>query len=303
MARNNRHQPHEEEESIFISMTDIMVGLLFIFILIIMFFALQAKLDAEKIENYQIEKEDLILELGSGGQERVERKELDRYLQRVAAQRTNILRWIESYLVSQGVESVELDIQNGILRLPEGVLFGSGRYNIENPSAAADAAKALAEGLSLVLPCSVMKDGGIPYREHEKCLRSKYNNRRAAFIEAIFLEGHTDNEPITRSLLGAPLLTSNLKLSARRATNTFEEIIDYVPGLMEFYAPISSGNKPVLAVSAYGATRPIASNDRSEGRASNRRIDLRILMHEPRDVDAHKRILREAGVPLKEEGL
>jgi hypothetical protein len=72
---------------------------------------------------------------------------------------------------------------------------------------------------------------------------------------------------------------------------------------MEFYAPISSGNKPILAVSAYGATRPIASNDRSEGRASNRRIDLRILMHEPRDVGAHKRILREAGVPLKEEGL
>ena len=64
MARNNRHQPQEEEESIFISMTDIMVGLLFIFILIIMFFALQAKLDAERIESIQIEKEDLIQEFG-----------------------------------------------------------------------------------------------------------------------------------------------------------------------------------------------------------------------------------------------
>lgn len=303
MARNNRHQPHEEEESIFISMTDIMVGLLFIFILIIMFFALQAKLDAEKIESIQIQNEELVKELGLGGEERVARQKLDRYLEGVTAQRTNILRWLESYIVSQGIESVELDIQTGILRLPEGVLFGSGMYDIENPSAPADAAKALAEGLSLVLPCSVMKVGGIPFREHEKCLRSKYNNRRAAFIEAIFLEGHTDNVPIMRSLLGAPLLTSNLKLSARRATNTFEKIIDYVPRLMEFYAPISSGNKPVLAVSAYGATRPIGSNERSAGRASNRRIDLRILMHEPRDVDAYMRILEEAGVPLDEEGL
>jgi len=97
-------------------------------------------------------------------------------------QRGIILNWLQSYLVSQGIESVPVDIQNGILRLPEGVLFGSGRYNIENKSSAAVAAKVLAEGLSLILPCSVMSEVGVPYKPQENCKRSMYNNRHMAFV-------------------------------------------------------------------------------------------------------------------------
>ena len=40
-----------EEESYFVSMTDMMVGLLFIFILILMYFALQYQKSTEKLEN------------------------------------------------------------------------------------------------------------------------------------------------------------------------------------------------------------------------------------------------------------
>ena len=49
MSANYPDEEHDEE-SFFVSMTDIMVGLLFIFILIIMYFAIQAKLDMQHEE-------------------------------------------------------------------------------------------------------------------------------------------------------------------------------------------------------------------------------------------------------------
>ena len=294
MSWKNRNHTEQEDESFFVSMTDIMVGLLFIFILIILYFALQAKMDAENIVALQ---EDLAASAPEPKKVTEARKKLDLYKDRVNKQRGKILKWLKSYLTTRGVESVELDIQNGILRLPEGVLFDSGAYEIRPLSNADNTAKILADALSEVLPCSVMTANGVPYRPYVSCNLTSFNNRNAGYIEAIFLEGHTDNIRITKHLPGAPLLDSNLKLSARRATNTFEMIMDSKEQLIEFYAPVSSGNEPVLAVSAYGKTRPIASNDDLEGRASNRRIDLRILMHQPKDYDAYQDLLDQIGIP------
>ena len=53
---------------------------------------------------------------------------------------------------------------------------------------------------------------------------------------------------------------------------------------------------PIFGMSAYGETRPIEKNTTKEGRAKNRRIDLRILMYEPRNVPAHKALLDAIGV-------
>jgi hypothetical protein len=83
-----------------------------------MYFALQAKMDAEKI----ISQEEVIAAYIPEDKEvTVARKKLDLYKDRVNQQREKILKWLKSYLTTRGVESVELDIQNGILRLPEGV--------------------------------------------------------------------------------------------------------------------------------------------------------------------------------------
>ena len=294
MSWKHRNRTEDEEESFFISMTDIMVGLLFIFILIIMYFALQAKMDAAKI---QYLKKEIAIMKPQSPVDALARKKLDFYKERVGEQREQILKWLMSYLTQKGVESVEVDIQNGILRLPEGVLFDSGAFKIKPDSTAENTAKILASALSEVLPCSVMSANGIPYKPYADCKLSSFNNSNAAYVEAIFLEGHTDSIDINGNLPGAPLLTSNLKLSARRAANTFEKIMDEKRELERFYAPESSGNKPILAVSAYGATRPISSNKSSIGRASNRRIDLRILMHEPKDYNSYVRLLDEIDYP------
>ena len=48
--RRHHAEDEQDEESFFVSMTDIMVGLLFIFLMIIMYFAIQAKIDQKLID-------------------------------------------------------------------------------------------------------------------------------------------------------------------------------------------------------------------------------------------------------------
>ena len=51
--------------------------------------------------------------------------------------------------------------------------------------------------------------------------------------------------------------------------------------------------QPVLSVAAYGPDRPVTSNETPEGRATNRRIDLRFIMVTPQDTDGIE-VIREA---------
>ena len=50
------------------------------------------------------------------------------------------------------------------------------------------------------------------------------------------------------------------------------------PGLV---AHLNFRGQPVLSVAGYGKMRPVAGNDTPAGRATNRRIDLRIIMYTP----------------------
>jgi hypothetical protein len=57
-------------------------------------------------------------------------------------------------------------------------------------------------------------------------------------------------------------------------------------------------DQPVLSVAGYGQMRPVASNESIEERATNRRIDLRIIMHTPagsQEIDMIRERLEAAG--------
>jgi chemotaxis protein MotB len=75
------------------------------------------------------------------------------------------------------------------------------------------------------------------------------------------VEGHTDNTPIHTAQF-----PSNWELSTTRAMFLLQYLI-------------SSGSIPPQRMSAvgYGEYRPVAPNDRVEGRAANRRVDLVVL--------------------------
>ena len=293
MRRHRKHH-EEEEESFFISMTDIMVGLLFIFILIIVYFAIQSQVEAKKYEDLVSEDE--------------KRRDIDQYNSGVLKQRGNILKWLSKYLNNAGYDLDESDFANGILRLPEGVLFASGEFKINPKSPSEKAVEVLAMAFSEILPCSVMTSDGLPFRPTSYCSNVKYGNDYSAYVNSIFIEGHTDNIPITRKLFNAPSIDSNLKLSSMRSANTIEAMSKHRPSINSFYGPIDSSGKTfdqlkkyqtVIAGSAYGKTRPIVQNTSGKLRAKNRRIDIRILMYEARTTESMsflKKITAEAGV-------
>lgn len=74
------------------------------------------------------------------------------------------------------------------------------------------------------------------------------------------IEGHTDNESISRSAW-----KSNWELSVARALSVLHHLTD-------------KGVAPErLAVIGYGEYRPVVSNDTKEGRQRNRRVEIVIL--------------------------
>jgi chemotaxis protein MotB len=79
--------------------------------------------------------------------------------------------------------------------------------------------------------------------------------------ENLRIEGHTDNIPIHTARF-----SSNWELSTARATGLIQLLI------MDYTIPPSH-----LSAAGYGEFHPVASNDTSEGRAQNRRLDVVIL--------------------------
>jgi chemotaxis protein MotB len=80
------------------------------------------------------------------------------------------------------------------------------------------------------------------------------------FPNAMRIEGHTDNQPI--STVAFP---SNWELSAARAASVV-------------YLFMQSGVAPQrMSVEGFGEYRPVASNDTAEGRNRNRRVVLVVL--------------------------
>ena len=169
-----------------------------------------------------------------------------------------MLKRLEGQLKSKGVE-VLLDEENGILRLPEEMLFDSGKAELRPEGR--EKIRLLSEALFPVLT------------EFEK----KTANVR---LEAILIEGHTDDVPISgREKDG------NWLLSTQRAVNTYVELVTSKPELEAVKNP--QGN-PLLGVSGYADRRPIYLEKSDMARRSNRRIALRFLMTSPTREDVEK---------------
>lgn len=230
-ARGVRRSRHvEEEESYFISMADMMVGLLFIFIILLMYFALQFQQKSKALND-------------------------------AGETRTQILTELKTRInAADPTMRVEIDTRTGVLRLPARILFAKGDFRLS--PAGADSVATVARVMAQVLPCYTF-----PRRRHG-CPDTPHS------IDAIFIEGHTDSDPLTGSLIVA----DNMDLSALRATNTFRRMEAASPALGVLR---TREGRPILSVSGYGADRPVATGDDEPSKARNRRIDLRFLMASP----------------------
>ena len=77
----------------------------------------------------------------------------------------------------------------------------------------------------------------------------------------VVVYGYTDNKPVGPGLQRAGI-ANNIDLSSRRADN----VVAYLE---------SQGVNPnIISAKGFGDTHPVASNDTSDGRAQNRRIEI-----------------------------
>ncbi|TGT72998.1 hypothetical protein EN802_14105 [bacterium M00.F.Ca.ET.159.01.1.1] len=247
----------EEDENYFISMTDMMVGVLFIFIILLMAFALNFRQQTQESEDYiarlkQVEETARQVSSELDHLQRQVDDEVDA-LSKADEVRRQLLEEIKTSLERDDPQiRVTVDAASGALRFDENAIqFGSERYELDDVARAR--VDLLAKVLTEVLP------------------RFTHTNSEAeATLETLFVEGHADH---TGSA------DKNWTLSTQRAVSTFRELTRSQPSLNEL---TNLKDQRVLSVAGYGDTRPIpgATNDHQ------RRIELRFVL----STDRRKRL-------------
>lgn len=247
-SRNTSHS-EDHDEGYFASFTDLLVGILFIFIIMLMISA----------TNYQKRKQHT--------------EEITKVMTKINEARNKVLVEMQKTLQDEGVQ-VSIDVENGVLRLPESLLFESGKWELNKQGDAA--LDKLANVLMTYIPCLSYADQSF------KSACKKIDLINEPILDTVLIEGHTDNKPFGTETG----IDSNWGLSARRAITIFNKLTLYRP---ELDKNILNANKlPVLGVSAYAARRPIQQTNIEK----NRRIDLRFIMRSPTPDDL-KRIKNE----------
>jgi chemotaxis protein MotB len=212
----------------------------------------------------QIEEKDQEIERLQSELDRLKQVDpLEEYLARVANVRREVLLKLRDAIRSDFPDlQVELSEESDALRFQGEGLFGSGRADLTAQKR--DIVAKLALRLDEVLPC---------FTSGERSQYSQACNPSFVMIEAVQIEGHTDN-------VGTDVI--NRTLSTSRANNTFFAMTNAAPMVMDHR---NLKKQPVLSVAAYGPDRPVATNETPAGRATNRRIDLRFIMVTPQDTD------------------
>ncbi|RBQ31449.1 hypothetical protein CRU92_06665 [Arcobacter sp. FW59] len=226
--RNNLNHSHGEDGHYYISISDLMTSLLFIFILILAYMMLSFVEKKEQL-NDEIKKLEQNIEV-----------------------RKDLLQILKDELIKEDI-NVDIDKENGNMRLKSDLLFEKGSSNIS------------LEGKRQI--------GKIAKMLVLKLQEEKY----ISAIDTVFIEGHTDNDPITSNKYGRSW--TNKELSSQRAINTFSEMNFETNN--EILSLKNIKNKSLLSYSGYAETRPLCSEDTDECKNKNRRIEFYFTVNTP----------------------
>jgi chemotaxis protein MotB len=245
----NTNDTSGDGQEYLVSVSDLMSGLLFLFIITLMVFVIsfheeksKKEIETKKLQNIQEDLTDA----------KQARKEL--------------LEDLEKSLNKYGVK-VRIDTEKGILHVPEEILFESGKADF-NDTAERTLGK-LAEILSLRLPCySGKRDSNNP----GQCEAGKFKPGR---LELVLVEGHTDNVPMGKNYYG---FEDNWDLSAKRSIKTYQYLLKEQEDLTLL---VNADGVPLFGVSGYAETRPVIKHSEITPEPINRRIDLRFILAPP----------------------
>lgn len=290
---NMRHSQAEQEdagEGYFASISDLMVGILFIFLLMLAVFAINyATEDKDKrIEELEKQVAALTIErdtlLVSSREKDVEIAELKNEIAHLTADRNRLREGLAELLkrldgVSIGLQDsqgrsarirddllltlkrdldkrgvdIEVDLAPGILRLSSEGLFELG--SDEFTARGKEKAVVLLERMAASLPCYSMSLQGTV-----DCAS------RQPIFETILIEGHTDTRPTDRR-------GGNWTLSTDRA----RAFLDLMKGPAASLRDLrNAADQPLLGLAGYGDSRFLPGMNGEDAR--NRRIEVRFIL-------------------------
>jgi chemotaxis protein MotB len=242
--------PATKTQDFLASVSDLMSGLIFIFIITVAVFALRlAKARENLVKNEEV--------------------------------RTTVVEQIADELRRRDLQ-IEVIPDQGVIRLTDrAILFARGESEPQ-PEHHRNVG-ILADVLFKVLQCYVheVKEGdGQTDRPPEYCstpsegsLADCSERSGAAKVDTLLIEGHTDSVKIGPH---STKYEDNLDLSAARAATVFRMLYRCEPNLAGL---LNRSGSSAISVSGYGDMRPV---DRKDTEAdANRRIDLRVLMEPP----------------------
>lgn len=256
----------EEASSYLISVSDLMSGLLFIFLLTLVAFIVNFQDATDKQETARelaISNERLAkLERDQAQIERDRLRTVRDDLTNARRMRSEMLEDLRHRLDALGIR-VEVDHDNGVLRLTENaVAFATARADLVVSER--EKLSKIGSALLGVLPC---------YSGHPP---PECPSQKAGKLEAVFIEGHTDNRPLASA--GSGPVRDNWELSAERAIYTYRQLTQDRAGLGGLTNALG---QPLFSVSGYGEGRPVVPHREPTDEPRNRRIDLRFIMSPP----------------------
>ena len=247
--RRAGHSLEHADTNYLAAISDLLLGLIFLFILLLVGLAFQYKIDVEYLN----------------AQKKVLEREKERLTGALRA-RKEFLELVRDELNARNPSGgkAEIDTERGILRLPEGMLFDTGSAMLS--PAAQDTIAVLAHSLASHLPCYVATS---PPQALE-C-----RDKASVELDTIFIEGHTDRVPIN-----TVAFRDNWALSLERAKTTYDALLSKQSVLRDFR---NDKNERLFTFSAYADTRPRTDvgNDLASLR-QNRRIDIRFFVSTPK---------------------
>ena len=258
--RDANSRLEDDGASYMMSVSDIMSGLLFVFVITLMAFVL----------NFQQAQREAQAEQDSLRKEQESLRALVSAYSGIEDLRERMLRELERALEAQEIQ-VTVDYDQGVLRLDERAIeFETGSASLGDR--ARENAAVIADVLVDVVPCYTQLSA-------EEAAGRGCDSQTLGTLEAVFIEGHTDNVPMIRQGVD-----QNWELSANRAIRAYRQFEDVSPRLTEL---INRDDQRVFSVAGYGASRPLPGRDYDvpTADAQNRRIDLRFIMEPPKTDD------------------
>jgi flagellar motor protein MotB len=251
MSGARRLRPEAGGDGFFASLNDLLIGLLFLFILLLMAFALR----------YQQASDEATKQIASL-QERITER---------AGRRTALLQAIDGKLRAQKIV-LDIDPEKGEIRLLGDQLFQLNSSEL-NPDALPKL-KALALELENSLPCY----------SAERLVRADCPSESAPLFEAVYVEGHTDD------LQFANFPDANWALSSERAIKAYRQMRLFAPKLKDMKNADGSATMFGVSAYADQRPLPINPKlTIDKTRAQNRRIAFRFLLAPPTANELSKR--------------